>query len=95
MIAVISYVVIGICIGAAVGMTVQLMLDLRCVKDIQSIYEAEIRRIKSEYKHREHIRILKSNSEQTQCLISSPDWIDIEPLPISREWKDIDFGGHF
>ena len=95
MIAVISYVVIGICIGAAVGMAVQLMLDLRCVKDIQSIYEAEINRIKSEYRHREHIRILKSNSDQTQCLISSPDWIDIEPLPISREWEELDFGGKF
>ena len=95
MIAVISYVVIGICIGAAVGMTVQLMLDLRCVKDIQSIYEAEIRRIKSEYKHREHIRILKSNSEQTQCLISSPDWIDVNPYQDSREWEELDFGGRF
>lgn len=94
MVTVIGNIALGICIGAAVGMTVQFVSDHRCIKDIQNIYEAEIARIKAEYKHREHIRILKSNHEQTQFLISQ-DWIDIDPMPVSRDFNELDFSGRF
>lgn len=94
MVTVIGNIALGICIGVAVGMTVQFFSDRRCIKDIQNIYETEIARIKAEYKHREHIRILKSNHEQTQLLISQ-DWIDIDPLPVSRDFNELDFGGRF
>ena len=95
MINFIGGIAIGVCIGAAIGMTVQLLADLRCIKDIQNIYETEIKRIRDEEKHREKMRILRSNSEQMQVYVPASSWIDIEPLPISREWKEIDFSGRF
>lgn len=95
MINFIGGIAVGICIGAAAGMTIQLLTDLRCIKDIQNIYETEIKRIKTDFKHREQMRIVRSNSEQMQIHVPASDWIDVEPLPISREWKEIDFSGRF
>lgn len=96
MITIIGNIAIGMCIGTAIGMTVQFLSDNRCIRDIQNIYESEIKRIKSDYNHREQMRIIRSNSEQMQIHVPASSWIDIEPLPVNKEfWKDIDFGGHF
>lgn len=93
--SVVGFIALGICIGAAVGMTVQFLADRRCMIDIQNIYEAEIHRIREDYKHREKMQILRADSEKMQLRVSSSDWIDVEPLPISKDWREVDFSGRF
>lgn len=97
MITFIGLIAIGCCIGGASGMLFQYFTDCRYFKDIQNIYEAEIHRIKTDYKHREQMRIIRSNSEQMQIHVPASSWIDIEPLPVNKDkiWEELDFGGRF